>query len=477
LKFDFRSMLGQQQEHGARRSTLLRLAILGSGFSKLCGLALQAIAIPLVYHSLGERHYDLYLLLTGVLSAISLVQMGAGPGLTQGIAKANAAGRSEIAASLLRAAFRLAALAAVIGGTLIIVAVHWVPVDKLFGPAFSVDRNEILTDTNVCVALLALQVLAGVVDSALAGYQEQVFIHLGSSVANVLCIVLLYTVSHHAPTIIGIVLVLYGVPILPRLLNLVVLSRRRPYLLRVFFSSCRGSYSALLNVGMAFWAVEVGSVLTQNCGNYVLAHMSSVQATALFAVVYKTTALAGAVVSIVTMPLWPAFTDAIAHRDIEWIRRSYRAISRALTVYSCAVGLVMITAGQWIFSNLMHVDTTGSGPLFAIFGGYFVANVWTHLRYVTLMGMDNLWKVALVVLAENLLMLLFGMLLVPFWGATGMALAYLAASLALPVWLLPRLMQAAIRKTSDHAADTSPPVASDPTSLAQISRAPCDLRL
>jgi hypothetical protein len=58
-----------------------------------------------------------------------------------------------------------------------------------------------------------------------------------------------------------------------------------------------------------------------------------------------------------------------------------------------------------------------------------------------MMGMPGIWRAAVVLLAENLLMLLFALLLVPHLGAAGMALAYLAASVVLPVWLLPRLMQ------------------------------------
>jgi O-antigen/teichoic acid export membrane protein len=447
LRFDFFEGL-KNKEHGPKRSALLRLAILSSGLSKICGLALQATAIPLVYRSLGQHRYDLYLLLTGALGTIALVQMGAGPGLTQGIAKASAAARRDLEASLLRAAFRLAAAAALIGGAAILTLVYLIPPGSLFGPEFSADRAEILTDTNLCVALLAILVLAGVVDSALAGYQEQVFLSLASMVANILCIGLLFITCNSGPTIIDIVLVLYGVPALFRIINLIALAVRRPHLIQGFFKSSRGSYGVLLNVGMGFWAIDIGGLLEQNSGNYVLAHLSSVQDTALFAVVYKSFVLAGAVVTTVTIPLWPAFTDAIAHGDVEWISRSLKAIRRALTIYSCAVAALVMLAGQWIVEHLLHIDTTGRSWLFVIFAGYFVTNVWTHLYYVSMMGLQNLWKLALVLLAENILMLFFGIVLVPHWGASGMALAYLTANIALPAWLLPRMMNRAMREIS-----------------------------
>jgi O-antigen/teichoic acid export membrane protein len=448
LQFNFFSRL-RQYEHGAKRSALLRLAIASSALNKVFALALQAVAIPFVYHSLGQHRYELYVLLTAALATMALAQMGAGPGLTQGIARANAAERRDDEASLLNAAFRLSVAAAVIGGGVILTVTRLIPPDRIFGSAFANDRAEIQIVANVCVLVLMAQVVSGVVDSALAGYQEQVFSNCGSMVANFLSIGLLIFVCTHTPTVTGVILVLYGVPTLARAVNLVFLYLRRPYLLHGLFQSCRGFYAILLNVGLAFWAIEVGAMLEQHSGTYVLANLSSTQATDLFAVVYRSLSLAGAVVAIMTQPLWPAFTDAIAHRDIGWIRRSYARLRRALTVYSCLVGVIMVTAGQWIFRHLMHIDTAGNYLLFCILGVYFVANIWTHLFYVTMMGMHGIWKLAIVALSENLLMLLFGILLVPRLGASGMALAYLAASLVLPTWLLPRMMTSAIQRLSD----------------------------
>jgi len=429
-----------------KRSSLLRLAIISSSLSKVCALALQTIAIPLVYHSLGQHRYELYLLMTAALATISIAQMGAGPGLTQGIAKANATSGRAQEASLFNAALRLTTIAAFIGGGVVLSVIHVVSADTLFGSTFANDRSAILSIANVCVFVVMAQIISGVVDSALAGYQEQMFSNIGSMVSNIISIGLLFYVCKYSPTINRVVLVLYGVPTLSRIANLVALYIRRPYLSQGFFSSCRGFYVVLLNVGMAFWIIQLGSIIEQHGGTYVLAHLSSTQATNLFAIVYRTLSLVGSVNIIVTQPLWPAFTDAIAHRDFEWIQRSYAKIRRALTIFSCAVGILMITIGPWGFHRFMNIDTLRSEVLFSVLGVYFVANVWTHLYYVTLMGMPGIWRVAAVALCENLLMLVLSIILVPRLGASGMAFSYLFASLLLPAWLLPCLMSASFRE-------------------------------
>jgi O-antigen/teichoic acid export membrane protein len=424
--------------------------MIGSASSKASGLALQAIAIPLVYHSLGQHRYALYLLLTAALAAMSLAQLGAGPGLTQGLARANATQQRAAEASLLNAAFRLTAVGCVIGGGAILLVIYLVPPDRLFGAAFAGDRQEILGSVNVCVFVLMAQMLSGVVDSALAGYQEQVFSSIGSMVGNLVSVGLLILVCRHAPSITTVVVVLFGVPTLSRVSNLVALYWRRPYLMAGVLHSCRGFYRTLLNVGLAFWFFQLCSLLSSNGGTFVLARLSSTHDTDLFSIVYKYLALASMAVNVITAPLWPAITDAIAHRDIDWVRRSYARILRALNIYSGALALVTMTAGPWLFQHILHVDTTGYYGVFFILGIYFVANIWTHLLYITMMGMPGIWRAALVLFAENLLMLLFAVVLAPHLGAAGMALAYLAASVVLPVWLLPRLMQ----RELEHAAAT-----------------------
>ena len=212
--------------------------------------------------------------------------------------------------------------------------------------------------------------------------------------------------------------------------------------------SCRGVYARLLNVGMAFWIIQMAGILEQHSGTYILAHFSTTAATDFFGVAYKALALAGAVVGIATQPLWPAIADAIAHRDISWIKRSYATIRRVLTIYSSAVAIVIITGGPWIFQHLTHINAEGSRILFVLLGVYFVANTWTHLFYTAMMGMNVIWQVAGVLIVENLVMLILGAVLVPRLGIIGMALAYLIASVALPVWFLPRLMTKTMEKIS-----------------------------
>ncbi len=418
------------------------MAILSSALSKVGALGLQTIAIPLVYHALGQHQYALFLLVTGALATISLMQMGAGPGLTRGIAKANVAGGREEEASLFSAALRLSLLGAVTGSGALLVIVYTVQPAHLFGEAFGGDRPEILVAMKVCAAVLAATIVLGVADSALAGYQEQVITNLFSFCGNIASAVLLVIVSSHHPSIMRVILILYGLMACSRIASLGHLIVRRPYLLdKLFHHPVPGSYTVLLHVGFAFWLMQAAGTIELLGGIYVMAHFSTPADTDIFAVVFRVISLAGGAVAIFTQPLWPAITDAIARRNVDWIGRQYRRIRLTLVIYSAAVALAMATVGPLFFHSILHIETGKSSWLFVVLGIYFLCNTWTHVTYITMIGMSAIWRVVFVAWGENVIMVIISIALVPRLGATGMALGYLFASVLLPVWLLPRLFK------------------------------------
>jgi O-antigen/teichoic acid export membrane protein len=197
----------------------------------------------------------------------------------------------------------------------------------------------------------------------------------------------------------------------------------------------------LVHTGVGFWAIQFGGLLEQNSGAFLLAHFSTPDAVAIFAVAFKICGFAGSIAGMVTQPLWPSFTEAIVRRDLDWVLRVFRKIRLGLVALSCVIAVGIIGAGNWVLVRIVHIPVRPERSLLVILAVYLVANIWTHLYYVTLMGISEIWKIASVVLAENCLMIIWGAILVPRYGASGMALGYLLASLLLPAWFLPRMFR------------------------------------
>jgi O-antigen/teichoic acid export membrane protein len=430
-----------------RRSTLLRLAIYSSGCSKLTALLLQALAMPLVYRSLGSHQFALYVLLSGVLATISLLQMGAGPGLTRELARAHAEGNRERESSLFGAAIVFCVTAGGLGALSVVTAVRVIPTRLLFGDAFAVDQPEILRIATSCAALLAVHVVLGIADSALAGYQEQVFTGVSMTMTNLVTTTVLYFICSRPSSIVTVVLVLYGMPACSRFANLLLLLWRRPYLVRCLANPGSMPVGLLMQTGTGFWLIQISSLIEQNAGAFIVAHFSTPQAVAMFAIAFKIVGLAGSAVGIFTQPLWPSFTDAIVRRDLEWVVNVLKKIKLGLVSLSIAAAGAWVLLSDWIFLHVFHTSAKLPLLLTVIFAVYLIANMWTHLHYISLMGIGNIWAISAVALAENLLMVVFGVILTPHLGAAGMVTGYLLASMLLPFWLLPVMLGRRIKQT------------------------------
>lgn|GEM_PF-2838999 len=458
LKQRLQNLLGMQhRDHGARRSKLLQLAMLSSGLSKVTAVGLQGLAIPVVYHTLGPHQYALYLLLTAALATITLMQLGAGPGLTQAIARANALEQHSEESGVMAAAFTFVTITATLGCILCDVVVRIVPAAVLFGSSYSVDQAEIIHTTDIAVLIMFAYMILGVVDSALAGYQEQVATNLGICISNcVTTIVLIVLCRYYHPSIAQIIIVLYGVSRLSRIVNLIMLLIKRPYLLNGLAHMNRRNFGLMMHTGSAFWLISITGMLEQYGGTYLMAHFATPSATAIFGAVYRVVALVSSTVGIITQPLWPALTDAVTRKDSEWISRAARRAARVVLSIAFVLAFLMCTVGNWGIQHILHVDITGYHALTIVLGVYLLSNLWTHYHYVLLMGLDRMWTVSSLVVIENLSMLGLGAVAIPRLGASGMGLAYLLASLMLPAWYLPRVLARRMKQIMQNHPEPLP---------------------
>jgi O-antigen/teichoic acid export membrane protein len=435
--------------HGARRNKLLRLAIVSSGMSKLTAIALQGIGIPLVFHALGIHQYALYLLLSAALATLALLQFGAGPGLTQAIARAHALGDRREEAGALAAAFLFVGATSLLGAAVCLGLIRMIPAGTLFGPTYAVDQAEVIHVAGIVVLVTFLSIVLGVVDSALAGYQEQVATNVSmcfSNILSTLALVLLCRFYH--PNITQVLLVMYAGPIACRLVNLVLLLVRRPYLVFGIGNVRIDNLEPIIQVGIAFWLIQATGVVEQHAGTYLMAHLSSAAETDVFGVIYRASCLASATVAIFTQPLWPAFTDAVARHDSGWVLRASARIRRTIVSIAAVLAVLMITAGAWGIEHIWRIDITGQRLVVTVLGLYMFSNLWTHFHYIVLMGLNRVWSVAALVMIENLAMVGIGRIVIPHYGALGMAGAYLLASVMIPAWVLPRMLRRQLAVTA-----------------------------
>ncbi len=456
-------------ERRAFRAGRVRLAFLTSAGSKALGLIVQFLAIPLAVRSLGPERFGIYMMLFSALVWIDLGRLGIGPGLTRELGLAwNRGERDRERMLFSNAIFLLLAIAAVISAALTL-GYSWGAeyIDILFGSSALKYHYDIVNGSIVVGIFLVAQIVFSAGEAARSAYQDDFINNLMNSLANFVSLMLLFGVALFWPTVPAFALAVFGTIALGKGLNLaLLLLRSRPYLFPRWRYVQKAEIRPLLGSSLAFWLLQIGTVMMHHLSLVQLGQMIGAGNLAPFALVFRLLQLLSTAVLMISMPLWPAITDATVRGDVEWILRAYRRLIRFATAFSALTAMGIAILGSTLIPLWAGGAVRPGFALNAVLGLYFVIWMWNHCHTVILFGLGKLWAVAYVTLAEGLSVLVLAALLVPHFGALGTAIALCGAGLGFSAWILPLLVRSGLAglrvgvavdpMASDVAASTIP---------------------
>jgi O-antigen/teichoic acid export membrane protein len=418
------------------RSTRLRAAVVTGGVAKALAVATQLVAIGIAARALRSDELGTYLVMASVVAWLGLAAVGVGPGLTQRIAVANANGDVAGEATAFSSSIALAGLFVVIvSGAVLIVATA----ATSGGTMQSVVTDDVRTAALILGLATATQVWLSIFEAAQLGHQEQYVANAFYALGLACTLVILLLIGSALATVTAFVGATVVPPLLARIGNAGLYVARRRYLLtrRISMRAARG----VLSTSVAFAALSLGSVASQQIGFLWLAHSAGPAATISLGVMFRLNTAAYGVVALVTQPFWPAVADAVARHDSAWARRAYRRASWLTVTFALAYGAGLVTVGPLFIDLWTGAHVVVPPALMLLFAIYFVVGVWAHVNAITLVGLGRVWSAALVLIVEAGLSSGGAILLIGTLGATGVIVALLIATTAISAILLPLLVR------------------------------------
>ncbi len=444
----------KQAEHASRRTFRLgrvRLAFYTSLASKVLGFLVQFLAVPLAVRALGAERFGIYTMLVSSLVWIDLGRLGIGPGLTRWMAVAWSRDDKQDEQILFSNAFvLLVTMALVVGGFLVLmISSGGISIQELAGDSAYRYSSEIEAGVAIVITFLISQIIFSSGEAARSAYQEDYINNAMSTFGNLIAIALVIGVAYFWPTIQGFTVAIFGSIALSKGVNLVLLlTGSRRYLLPRWRLFRRSTAKLLLQSSLAFWMAQVATLMMHNISLLQLGATVGPDILAPFAVLFRLLQLLSTVVLMITMPLWPAITDALIRNDFDWIRYAYGRLLKLVLAYSIGIAVTLGFLGNdlirlWVGDN-MEFDPY----LIMTLAAYFVIWMWNHCNTAVLFGLGKLWIVAFVLSVEGSLVLILGHGLVRVLGNLGMAFSLCIAGLITSSWILPFVIRRELRATS-----------------------------
>lgn len=331
-----------------------RLArILHGGASALVsrGVALlvSAITLPLTIRYLGPLQYGIWITISTTVVMLAVMDLGIANTLTNLISRAYALDDRAAAQRYYATAFWTSTIISTVLGLASLVL--WPHIN--WGHLFHLQDSVLIHEVSLCVAIalgfFLMSLPLNLVHRILSGYQQTQITNYFNLMSSILSLAAILSVIKLHGTLVMLMLVYSCSLLLGNVaLNLWVTLWSRPWLIPSPRFIRRAVISDLMSSGMGFFVLQLAGIVVFNSDNLIITHYLGASDVTPYSVTWRLAGYAAVLQTAVLPSLWPAYSEAYARGDYDWVRRMFwNTVRIAMGAVTIAV-LILAFFGQWL---------------------------------------------------------------------------------------------------------------------------------
>ncbi len=294
-----------------------------SALSRLLGIACAFVTLPIALAHLGKASFGAFLAISTLATLLLILNLGVADGMVTLVARAAAVDDHRRTQELIsNAVYPLTAFVGALLVGLLLVAPR---VD--FASAVGVERSVAGANGAVLLAIVAalLNIPLTIAVSVRRGLQEAWVANLVNAAAGLVQLGGVGLAARFAPTLPWFVFAFVAATPLTNLVNASLLLFGSRRWLRPRWAQVRKAIALeVLRAGGLFALLGLVISAAFQTDALILAHVVGVRAVAEWGVASRVFLIIPTVIGFFVLPLWPAYGEAIATGDHQWVRRTFR---------------------------------------------------------------------------------------------------------------------------------------------------------
>lgn len=378
--FDTTTEAGRSRERYRRAGFTAAAAFL----AKLVGLAAVFVTVPLTLDYLGTERYGLWMTISSVALLLGFADLGIGNGVLNAIAEAHGRDDQRLGREAVSSGFFILSLIAVALVALFAAVYSLVPWPSVYNVTSEQAMSEAGPATAVFFLVWALNLPVGVVQRVQLGYQKGFVNYAWQAAGSLLALAFAVLAIALEAGLPWLVLALTGGPLLAVALNgAVEFGWVRPWLRPAWAYVSSRVALRILRLGSWFFVIQLAMALGYASDYFVVAQVLGSPEVTQYAVPARLFAFIGVLVGMLIAPLWPAYGEAMAKGDVDWVGRTLGrslTLTLVLTAVPAAALIVLgkpvvhawvgdaVNPSYWLLAGLaLWAVMTGLGSTVAIF--------------------------------------------------------------------------------------------------------------
>lgn len=368
------------------------LSIFIKGFNTLTNIFL----VPLTLEFVTPVEYGIWITLSSIIGWFSFFDIGLGNGLRNKFAEAVALGKHKLARIYISTTYAFLAVLT----TFLIVA--FFIINPLLNWSEILNCTEISQDrlsnlVTLVFLFFCFQFLLQLISTILTANHEPAKSSFISFLGNVIVLLSIFILSRtYTGDLLKLAFVLGLSPIVVLFISSLYLfntnyKKYAPSLKLVQFKYTKN----LMSIGVKFFIIQIAFILLYQTNNLIIIQKLGPEEVTPFNISYKYFFILPMIFNIVSLPLWSAYTDAWAKKDIIWIKNTMKKLHKLFGFIMVSVFIMIV------FSDNIYTFWIGKSlkiPFLLSFnmGLYVIINIWNGIYSQFLNGVGKI-KLQLIV--------------------------------------------------------------------------------
>ena len=376
------------REQSRRRTGNYLRQIATSLAFKVGAIGASFCAVPLMIRYLGQERYGVWATLLGVISWAVFFDFGIGNGLRNKVAETLAKNDRPEAARYISSGYTLIAGVGVLLWVGLLIASVLVPWQQVFNTT-SVSAASLRATVQVTGSFILLNFWVGLVGPLLGSVQKTAMVSAGQLISNLFslaCVFLLWRLTTASILWLGWA---YGFSLVAANAVLTVFFFGQNADLRPRLSMDKRHVQPILSVGFQFFTIQIAVLVIFTTDKMLITQFFGPEQVTAYDVVFKIFSIITFLHTLVSAPLWSAYTDAYHRDDMAWIRKMLGK-QMGLFVGFLVMAVALASLARPLIALWVGTAVQVDSHVVAAMAVFTVVSTWNNVFGMPLGGMGKI---------------------------------------------------------------------------------------
>lgn len=415
---------------GTERSRAVKKNIISSILLRGISIMISFMLVPLTIGYVSAELYGVWLTLSSIMTWLGFLDIGFTQGLKNKLTEAIAyqdwnKGKALVSTTYIMMLIIFVPICILL--ECIIPFINWselLNVDIIY-------NIEIQRVMYVMIAFFCLQMVVNVIVSVIAAFQKVALSSSFTVIGQLLSLIIIFILTKTVPaSLLSLAFSISAMPILVTIIASYVLFNGKYKNLapsiKYFDKRLVGD---LFNLGYKFFIINIQVVVLYQSTNILISNLSSPLDVTTYNIAYKYMNISMMLYTIITAPLWPAYTDAYVKQDFNWMKNVRRKMTK-IFLLSAVCNVIMVLFSQTVYSIWIGDDVYIPLQMTIMVALYVIVYCWMNLNGTLIVGMGTIKLQTIIDVIGMCVHIPLSLLLGKHFGAYGVLVSMIFINLA-----------------------------------------------